>query len=130
MHKVQRQVHEFHQVYKVPVKFKPELPSKERLDLRLDLIEEELKELRDAFSSGDLVEATDAIGDLLVVVYGTAIEVGVDAEPLVDEIHRSNLSKLGDNGQPIYAPNGKVLKGPNFFRPDIKMVLRAQGWEG
>jgi predicted HAD superfamily Cof-like phosphohydrolase len=128
MHKVQQQVLDFHRVYSVPKLDKPAFPGIDRQNLRVDLIQEEFDEFCDALAEGDLVKAVDAIADLLYVTYGTAIEFGIDMEPVLDEVQRSNMSKLADDGTPILAPNGKVLKGPNFFEPDIEQVLEAQGW--
>lgn len=134
MNKIQEQVDEFHVTYNVhrpglpdAIPGPPAFPPQLRIDLRLKLIEEEFKELRDAIAARDIVEVADALGDLLYVVFGTAIEFGIDMEPVNDEIHVSNMSKLGAGGKPIYAANGKVLKGPNYFPPNIRKVLEEQG---
>lgn len=136
MNKIQEQVDEFHITYNVHRPGFPEgrlkpgppaFPPQARIDLRLKLIEEEFIELREAIAACDIVEVADALGDLLYVTFGTAIEFGIDMEPVNDEIHISNMSKLGADGKPLYADNGKVLKGPNFFPPNIRRVLQAQG---
>jgi len=94
-------------------------------ELKTKLIQEELDELKEAVEKDDLVEILDALGDILYLTYGTACAYGVqDVLPLVfDEIHRSNMSKLDENGNPIYREDGKVQKGPNYFKPDIKAIL-------
>jgi predicted HAD superfamily Cof-like phosphohydrolase len=94
--------------------------------LRLDLIEEEWGELLAACAASDLIGAVDALGDLTYVIYGMAIEMGVNLDNILDEIQRSNMSKLGEDGQPIYRDDGKVLKGPNYSPPDLASILRNQ----
>jgi len=95
-------------------------PSKLR---RIALIAEELRELTDALGNDNLVEAADAIADLLYVTYGTAVEMGLPADALVSEVHRSNMTKLGEDGKPILREDGKILKGPGYQAPDIRGVL-------
>lgn len=92
-------------------------------DLRMSLIREEMGELEEAIAANDLIETADALGDLLYVIYGTLLDFGIDADLLVREIHASNMSKLGKYGKPILRDDGKVLKGPNYFEPNIKGVL-------
>ncbi len=134
MNKMQMQVAEFHSYYHVPILGSPDIPDQKRIDLRIELIREEFREL--CFACGvdmytyigkvnkpHLVDVADALGDLLYVVFGSALEFGLDMEPIFDEIQRSNMSKLGDNGKPIYASNGKVLKGPHWFPPDIARII-------
>lgn len=110
-------------MYGLPVLESPTLIPTERFRLRLELIEEELDEFVEAAVAEDIVEIADALGDLLYVVVGAALEYGIPLDAVVDEIHRSNMSKLDENGRPIYREDGKVLKGPNFTPPDIKGVL-------
>lgn len=117
------QVTEFHQVYGLPVLESPTLIPTERFRLRLELIEEELDEFVEAAVAEDIVGVADALGDLLYVVIGAALEYGIPLNEVVDEIHRSNLSKLDENGKPIYREDGKVMKGPNFSPPNIGKVL-------
>lgn len=90
---------------------------------RLALIGEEYAELTEAFGKSDLVGAADAIADLLYVVHGTAVEMGLPADALVMEVHRSNMSKLGADGKPILRSDNKILKGPNYEPPRIAEVL-------
>lgn len=96
--------------------------------LRYKLMREENEEYLDAASNGDLVEVADALGDMLYILCGTIIEHGLQhkIDEVFQEIQRSNMSKLGANGKPIYREDGKVLKGPNYFRPDIASVLGVQ----
>lgn len=120
------QVAEFHRAFGLPVLASPTIPDWERIRLRLNLIAEEAIELDDACFDRDLVGIADGIGDLLYVVYGAALEFGIDIHAVFDEIHRSNMSKLGPDGQPIYRDDGKVMKGPGYMRPDIHAVLERQ----
>jgi predicted HAD superfamily Cof-like phosphohydrolase len=96
--------------------------------LRFDLMHEENEEYLEAANNGDLVEVADALGDMLYILCGTIIEHGLQhkIEAVFDAIQASNMSKLGDDGQPIYREDGKVLKGPNYFKPDITSVLEEQ----
>lgn len=126
MSEMQLQVAEFHETFNVPVAKSPRLLSPDRIRLRERLIQEEFTELKEAEWKGDLVEIADALGDLLVVVYGTAIEHGINMKPITDEIHFSNMSKLGEDGNPIVREDGKILKGPNFFLPKIQYLLFLQ----
>ncbi|WP_343485689.1 nucleoside triphosphate pyrophosphohydrolase family protein [Allomuricauda sp. d1] len=93
--------------------------------LRFNLMDEENREYLEAANSGDLVEVADALGDMLYILCGTILEHGMQhkIEEVFEEIQRSNMSKLDQNGKPIYREDGKVLKGPNYFRPDIKAIL-------
>ena len=93
--------------------------------LRFELMKEENEEYLEAAQNGDLVEVADALGDMLYILCGTIIEHGMQhkIEEVFDEIQRSNMSKLGADGKPIYREDGKVLKGPNYFKPNIKQIL-------
>ncbi|PIB30675.1 nucleoside triphosphate pyrophosphohydrolase family protein [Maribacter sp. 4G9] len=93
--------------------------------LRFNLMDEENKEYLEAASNGDLVEVADALGDMLYILCGTILEHGMQhkIEEVFNEIQRSNMSKLGEDGKPIYREDGKVLKGPNYFKPDIASIL-------
>lgn len=93
--------------------------------LRFNLMDEENKEYFEAAENNDLVEVADALGDMLYILCGTILEHGMQhkIEEVFEEIQRSNMSKLGENGQPIYRDDGKVLKGPSYFKPDIKEIL-------
>jgi Uncharacterized protein conserved in bacteria len=117
------QVLEFHTTFGAPVGLTPALISPERAELRYELIKEELKELRDAIDADDLVEIADALGDLDYVVHGAAIEYGLPHALIVTEIHASNMSKLGEDGLPILREDGKILKGPGYYRPNIAPIL-------
>ena len=92
--------------------------------LRIDLIKEELDELKEAMDNNDLLEVADALTDILYVTYGAGHAFGIDLDKCFDEVQNSNMSKLGENGEPIYNESGKVMKGPNYFKPDLsKFVL-------
>lgn len=125
---MQLQVESFHYAFGAPVADKPTRLPDERGSLRYELIKEELLEYAEAIGEGNLVEVADALGDLLYVVFGAAVEHGIDLEPVVDEIHRSNMSKLGDDGKPIYREDGKILKGDGYSAPDLGPILEAQAF--
>ena len=118
-------VKEFMKSFGQEVKTKPEWPNEDTMELRIDLIEEELEEFKDAIIDGDgtLVDVADALSDLLYVVYGAGHSFGIDLDKCFAEVHRSNMSKLDDDGLPFYREDGKVLKGPNFSEPDLTSVL-------
>ena len=105
------------------VKTSPELADFNTAELRLDLIVEELEELTTAIDNDDIVEIADALTDILYVVYGAGHAYGIDLDECFNEVHSSNMSKLDENGKPIYREDGKVLKGPNYFSPDIEGVI-------
>ena len=120
-------VTEFHNAFGLSVELKPkaDLPSP-ITELRYNLMKEENEEYLEAVKSNDLIEIGDALGDMLYILCGTIISHGFQdkIEALFDEIQRSNMSKLGDDGKPIYREDGKVLKGPNYFKPDIEKILK------
>ena len=120
-------VTEFHNAFGLSVELKPkaDLPST-ITELRYNLMKEENEEYLEAVKSNDLIEIGDALGDMLYILCGTIISHGFQdkIEALFDEIQRSNMSKLGDDGKPIYREDGKVLKGPNYFKPDIEKILK------
>lgn len=95
------------------------------IDLRFNLMKEENEEYLEAVQNNDLVEIADALGDMMYILCGTIIEHGLQhkIEEVFDEIQRSNMSKLGENGKPIYREDGKVMKGPNYFKPDFSKIL-------
>ena len=101
----------------------PNLGTQELQDLRVELIQEELKELQEALKEKNLVEVADALTDILYVAYGAGHAFGIDLDECFQEVHFSNMSKLGDDGKPIYREDGKVMKGPRYFEPDIWYVL-------
>ena len=119
-------VRKFHEVYKIPFKDSPTTDiSKNLLSLRYRLMSEENEEYLEAAENGDLIEVADALGDMLYILCGTIITHGMQhkIEEVFDEIQRSNMSKLDNDGNPIYREDGKVMKGPNYFKPDINSIL-------
>lgn len=132
MNEMQRKVREFHEVFDHPVRDVPQATSIDEWDLRAELIFEELKEYEDACAKGDVVEIADALGDLLYVVFGTAVAHGIDLEPVFREIHRSNMTKLDENGETVPHPTvpGKIGKSPRYTPPQLEEILEAQGYEG
>lgn len=116
-------VKKFMETYGQEVKHRPEFPDADTCNLRLELIAEELNELYDAISDKDIIAVADALTDILYVTYGAGHAFGVDLDACFDEVHRSNMSKLGEDGKPIYRDDGKVLKGPNYSEPDLERVL-------
>ena len=106
------------------IKTKPSLSSEKINNLRINLISEELEELKDAIKNNDLKETIDALTDILYVTYGAGHAFGVDLDKCFEEVQNSNMSKLGDDGKPIYNESGKVMKGPNYFKPDLNKFLK------
>ena len=92
--------------------------------LRLDLIKEELSELTDAMNNKDLLEVADALTDILYVTYGAGHAFGINLDKCFEEVQNSNMSKLGEDGKPIYNEFGKVMKGPNYFKPNLKKFIK------
>ena len=105
------------------VKNKPSFSTDKINKLRLDLIKEELSELTDAMNNKDLLEVADALTDILYVTYGAGHAFGIDLDKCFDEVQNSNMSKLDDNGKPIFNEHGKVMKGPNYFKPDLSKFV-------
>ena len=101
------------------VKNKPSLSIEKINQLRISLIQEELDELKEAMANNDLLEVADALTDLLYVTYGAGHAFGIDLDKCFNEVQNSNMSKLGEDGKPIYNELGKVMKGPNYFKPDL-----------
>ena len=118
-------VGEFHEVFKIGNADKMTLVDEANYTLRYNLLKEENEEYLEACKKGDMVEIADALGDLLYITYGTILKHGLQhkIEEVFDEIHRSNMSKLDENGKPIFREDGKVLKSNLYFRPDIKKIL-------
>ena len=106
------------------VKNKPSFSTDKINKLRLDLIKEELSELTDAMNNKDLLEVADALTDILYVTYGAGQAFGIDLDKCFNEVQNSNMSKLGDDGKPIFNENGKVMKGPNYFKPNLSQFLK------
>ena len=119
-------VKKFMKTFGQEVKTKAEFPSDKIVKLRYDLIKEELDEFEAAIKAGDLTEVADSLTDILYVTYGAGIAFGIDLDKCFDEVQRSNMSKLGEDGKPIYREDGKVLKGPNYFKPSIKEILESK----
>ena len=105
------------------VKTKPSFSTDKINKLRLDLIKEELTELTEAMNNKDLLEVADALTDILYVTYGAGHAFGINLDKCFEEVQNSNMSKLDENGKPIYNQHGKVMKGPNYFKPDLKKFL-------
>ena len=105
------------------VKTKPSFSSDKINKLRIDLIKEELEELQEAMKNNDLLEVADALTDILYVTYGAGHAFGIDLDKCFDEVQNSNMSKLDKNGKPIYNESGKVMKGPNYFKPDLSKFV-------
>jgi len=119
----------FHKAFKIGYRDTPKANlGIEKNSLRFNLMKEENDEYLEAANNGDLVEVADALGDMLYILCGTIIEHGLQhkVEEVFNEIQRSNMSKLGENGEPIYREDGKVLKGPNYFKPNIAKILNNQ----
>ena len=106
------------------VKNQPAFSSEKINNLRYDLIKEELAELKDAMKKKDLLEVADALTDILYVTYGAGHAFGIDLDKCFEEVQNSNMSKLDKNGKPIYNESGKVMKGPNYFKPDLSKFVR------
>ena len=105
------------------VKTKPSFSTEKINKLRIDLIKEELQELTEAMNSKDLLEVADALTDILYVTYGAGHAFGIDLDKCFEEVQNSNMSKLGEDGKPVYNEAGKVMKGPNYFKPDLSKYL-------
>ena len=105
------------------IKTKPSLSTEKINKLRIDLIKEELEELTEAMNNKDLLEIADALTDILYVTYGAGHAFGIDLDQCFEEVQNSNMSKLDENGKPIYNDAGKVMKGPNYFKPDLSKFV-------
>ncbi len=119
-----KSVKKFMQVFGQEVKEEASFPNRKISNLRYELIEEELKELKLAIANKDILEVADALTDILYVTYGAGHAFGVDLDKCFQEVQGSNMSKLGLDGKPIYNEKGKVMKGPNFFKPNLKKILK------
>ena len=112
-------VKKFMETFGQEIKEKACFPNDKITSLRYDLIEEELNELKEAIDKKDIKEVADALTDILYVTYGAGHAFGIDLDKCFEEVQNSNMSKLGSNGKPIYNDKGKVMKGPNYFKPDL-----------
>lgn len=120
-------VEEFHDAFGIENNYKPSSQiSQEQVKLRYDLMKEENDEYLDAAKNEDLVEIADALGDQLYILCGTILKHGMQhkIKEVFEEIHKSNMSKLGEDGKPIYREDGKVLKGKNYFKPNIEKIIK------
>ena len=118
-----RKVGNFMKTFGQEVKTTPSLSTDKINKLRIDLIKEELAELTQAMYNKDLLEVADALTDILYVTYGAGHAFGIDLDKCFDEVQNSNMSKLDKNGKPIYNDSGKVMKGPNYFKPDLSKFV-------
>ena len=116
-------VKQFMQTFGQEVKTKASFSDEKTNQLRLDLISEELEELKNAMASKDLLEVADALTDILYVTYGAGHAFGINLDKCFNEVQNSNMSKLGSDGKPIYNESGKVMKGPDYFKPDLSKYL-------
>ena len=117
-------VKKFMETFGQEVKNKAEFPSEKIQDLRVSLIDEELSELKEAIENKDIKEVADALTDILYVTYGAGHAFGIDLDKCFDEVQRSNMSKLDEDGKPIFNEHGKVLKGPNYFKPNLEKFIK------
>ncbi len=117
-------VKKFMEVFGQEVKTKAEFPSEKIIKLRLNLIQEELDEFNEALKNKDLKEVADALTDILYVTYGAGHAFGIDLDKCFEEVQRSNMSKLGEDGKPIYNDKGKVMKGPKYFQPNLNKFIK------
>jgi len=117
-------VKKFMETFAQEVKDKTEFPEEKIIRLRYELIKEEIEELNQAIKNKDIKEVADALTDILYVTYGAGHAFGINLDKCFDEVQKSNMSKLDSNGKPIYNENGKVMKGPNYFKPDLSKFLK------
>ena len=113
----------FMETFGQEVKIKPSFSTNKINKLRYDLIKEELDELQIALKNKDLIEVADALTDILYVTYGAGHAFGIDLDKCFEEVQNSNMSKLDENGKPIYNKDGKVMKGPKYFKPDLNKFI-------
>ena len=119
-------VKKFMQKFKQEVKSKPSFPNDNIIKLRINLIKEELLELEEALNEKNIEETADALTDILYVTYGAGHAFGIDLDKCFDEVQKSNMSKLDKFGNPIYNDQGKVMKGPLYFKPNLKKILNIR----
>ena len=116
-------VKKFMKTFGQEIKEKAEFPNNKITNLRYDLIKEELSELKEAIDKKDIKEVADALTDILYVTYGAGHAFGIDLDKCFEEVQNSNMSKLGKDGKPIYNEKGKVMKGPNYFKPNLNKFV-------
>ena len=117
-------VRKFMETFGQEIKEKSEFPDKKVISLRFELIKEELNELKVAIENKDIKEVADALTDILYVTYGAGHAFGINLDKCFKEVQNSNMSKLGEDGKPIYNKDGKVMKGPNYFKPNLKKFIK------
>ena len=117
-------VKKFMKTFGQQVVTKPQFPDEKTVKLRFDLIQEELNELQHAIKTKDLKEVADALTDILYVTYGAGHSFGINLDECFEEVQNSNMSKLGNDGKPIFNDHGKVMKGPNYFKPDLSKYVK------
>ena len=123
-----KSVERFMRTFGQDVKTKAEFPSEKIVKLRYDLIKEELDEFSKALEDKDIKEVADSLTDILYVTYGAGHAFGIDLDKCFDEVQKSNMSKLGEDGKPIYNDQGKVMKGPKYFKPDLSKFVWFKFW--
>ena len=116
-------VKKFMETFGQEIKEKAQFPNEKITSLRHDLIKEELDELKEAMDNNDIKEVADALTDILYVTYGAGHAFGINLDKCFEEVQNSNMSKLGSDGKPIYNDKGKVMKGPNYFKPDLNKFI-------
>ena len=116
-------VRKFMETFGQEIKEKAEFPNKKITFLRYELIKEELAELKEAMDNNDIKEVADALTDILYVTYGAGHAFGINLDKCFEEVQNSNMSKLGSDGKPIFNDKGKVMKGPNYFKPDLNKLV-------
>ena len=116
-------VRKFMETFGQMVRTKPKFPDEKTMKLRFDLIQEELNELKQAMDTKNLQEIADALTDILYVTYGAGYAYGINLDECFKEVQRANMSKLGKDGKPIFNESGKVMKGPNYIKPDLKQFV-------
>ena len=116
-------VRKFMETFGQEIKEKAEFPNEKIISLRHDLIKEELDELKEAMDNNDIKEVADALTDILYVTYGAGHAFGINLDKCFEEVQNSNMSKLGSDGKPIYNDKGKVMKGPNYFKPNLNKFI-------
>lgn len=123
MEKAFEKLWEFHTVYNCARSNTIKFPDQATRDMRINILKEEWEEYLQAEKESDIVEIADALADIIYIAIGTAVSYGIPMDKIFNEVHASNMSKLDENGNPIYREDGKILKGPNYFKPDIKGII-------
>jgi predicted HAD superfamily Cof-like phosphohydrolase len=119
---------EFHEAFDLTRSKTTQFPDRDVRKLRIELLREEWEEYLDGESNDDLVEIADALADIVYIAYGTAVSYGIPLDEIFDEVHSSNMSKLCDDGKPVYRDDGKVLKGPRYRPPNVQSILEKYGY--